>query len=166
MVPCAVARPARFAACASPRLRSSVIASSMLPFASVSAALHSIMPAPVLSRSCFTIAAEISIVVIPVFAFCVLIRTKKAPARRPARDPADSPDLRAGGRGRFPPLRPDRRAEARGLVGGGGFVGARRIFLGDTLLAILPSVVDRVSDLRREQPDRPQRIVVPGDDVV
>ena len=33
--------------------------------ASASAALHSIMPAPVLSRSCFTIAAEISIVVIP-----------------------------------------------------------------------------------------------------
>ena len=64
MAPCAVVRPARLAACASPRLRSSVIASSMLPFASVSAALHSIMPAPVLSRSCFTCAAEISIVAI------------------------------------------------------------------------------------------------------
>ena len=54
LTPCAVARPARLAAKANPRLRSSVTASSMLPSASVSAALHSIMPAPVLSRSCFT----------------------------------------------------------------------------------------------------------------
>ena len=58
-----MARPARLAACARPRLRSSVIASSMLPFASVSAALHSIMPAPVLSRSCFTWSAVISAIV-------------------------------------------------------------------------------------------------------
>jgi hypothetical protein len=38
----------------------------MLPFASVSAALHSIIPAPVASRSFFTIAALISIVAISV----------------------------------------------------------------------------------------------------
>jgi hypothetical protein len=50
------------AADASPRLRSNAIAASMSPFASVSAALHSIIPAPVLSRSCLTIAAVISIV--------------------------------------------------------------------------------------------------------
>ena len=36
---------------ARPRLRSSVVAASMSPLASVSAALHSIMPAPVASRS-------------------------------------------------------------------------------------------------------------------
>ena len=35
------------------------MASSMLPLASVSAALHSIMPAPVMSRSFLTVAAVI-----------------------------------------------------------------------------------------------------------
>src|SRR5687767_7075563 len=63
MTPWAVARPARLAACASPRLRRSVVASSMSPLASVNAALHSIIPAPVLSRSCFTCSAVIAIVV-------------------------------------------------------------------------------------------------------
>jgi hypothetical protein len=38
-----------------------VVASSMLPFASVNAALHSIIPAPVASRSFFTSAAVISV---------------------------------------------------------------------------------------------------------
>src|SRR5215472_17367260 len=37
----------------------------MSPFASVSAALHSIMPAPVASRSFFTCSAEIAIVAMP-----------------------------------------------------------------------------------------------------
>src|SRR4029450_5324307 len=45
---------------ARPRLRRRVVASSMLPLASVSAALHSIIPAPVRSRSFLTVAAVIS----------------------------------------------------------------------------------------------------------
>ena len=59
MRPSVVARPAFFAADASPRLRRIVVASSKSPFPSVSAALHSIMPAPVASRSFLTSAAVI-----------------------------------------------------------------------------------------------------------
>src|ERR671929_23707 len=61
MIPSFVDRPAFLVACARPRFRRIVVASSMFPLASVSAALHSIMPAPVASRSCFTIPAVISI---------------------------------------------------------------------------------------------------------
>ena len=57
MRPSLVARPAFLAAEARPRLRRIVFASSKLPLASVSAALHSIIPAPVWSRSFFTSAA-------------------------------------------------------------------------------------------------------------
>lgn len=54
MSPSLVARPAFFAALARPRFRRMVFASSKSPTASVSAALHSIMPAPVWSRSFLT----------------------------------------------------------------------------------------------------------------
>src|SRR5262245_8195396 len=64
MSPSLVARPAFLAADASPRLRRIVFASSKLPFASVSADLHSIIPAPVWSRSFFTMPAVIAIVVL------------------------------------------------------------------------------------------------------
>src|SRR6266545_3619830 len=70
MSPSDVERPAFFVAAASPRLRSRVVAASRSPFASVSAPLHSIIPAPVASRSFFTIAAVISIVVILVVSSC------------------------------------------------------------------------------------------------
>src|SRR5580658_10324705 len=43
-----------------PRLRSTISASSMSPFDSVRALLHSIIPAPVRSRSCLTRLAVIS----------------------------------------------------------------------------------------------------------
>src|SRR3954451_20147994 len=59
-MPSLVERPAFFVADASPRLRRMVVASSRLPPASARAALHSIIPAPVASRSFFTIAAVIS----------------------------------------------------------------------------------------------------------
>jgi hypothetical protein len=62
--PSRAVRPAFFAALASPRLRRIVLASSKLPFASVSAFLHSIMPAPVWSRSFFTMSAVIAVVAI------------------------------------------------------------------------------------------------------
>src|SRR5438094_9318445 len=54
MSPSLVERPDFLAACARPRLRRIVVASSRLPSASLRAALHSIMPAPVASRSCLT----------------------------------------------------------------------------------------------------------------
>src|SRR3954468_20833855 len=63
MSPSEVARPAFFAALASPLLRRIVLASSKLPLASSRAALQSIMPAPVWSRSFFTSAALIAMVI-------------------------------------------------------------------------------------------------------
>src|SRR4029077_12123320 len=61
--PSAATRPAFFAAFDRPFLRSQSCASCMLPAVSVRAALQSIMPAPVDSRSSLTIAAEIVAIV-------------------------------------------------------------------------------------------------------
>jgi hypothetical protein len=58
--PSAAVRPAFFAAAARPLVRSQSIAASMSPPVSPSAFLQSIMPAPVRSRSSFTVAAVIS----------------------------------------------------------------------------------------------------------
>ena len=60
--PSLVARPAFLAAVARPRLRRMVLASSKSPLASVSAALHSIIPAPVWSRSFFTSVAVMVVI--------------------------------------------------------------------------------------------------------
>ena len=57
--PSAATRPAFLAAFDRPFLRSQSMAFSMSPSVSVSAALQSIMPAPVLSRSSFTMLALI-----------------------------------------------------------------------------------------------------------
>src|SRR5262245_20497872 len=57
MSPSAVMLPALLAAFARPFLRSQSTAGSILPLVSVSAALQSIMPAPVRSRSSLTICA-------------------------------------------------------------------------------------------------------------
>src|SRR5689334_21189019 len=54
-------RPSRFLALARPALRRNSIACSSLPFASVSAFLHSIIPAPVFSRRALTISEVIAI---------------------------------------------------------------------------------------------------------
>jgi hypothetical protein len=59
--PSAATRPAFFAALARPLVLSQSIAASMSPFVSVSAVLQSIMPAPVFSRSSFTICAVMAI---------------------------------------------------------------------------------------------------------
>lgn len=56
-VPSLVARPAFLATAASPRVRSTSTAFSISPSASARAFLHSIMPAPVISRSSFTMEA-------------------------------------------------------------------------------------------------------------
>jgi hypothetical protein len=61
--PSAAVRPAFLSAFAMPFLRSQSTASSRLPLVSASAALQSIMPAPVMSRSCLTCAAEMLIFV-------------------------------------------------------------------------------------------------------
>src|SRR6266480_4736622 len=58
--PAAVSRPARLAALAMPRSRRSTVAFSRSPPDSSRACLQSIMPAPVWSRSSFTIPAVIS----------------------------------------------------------------------------------------------------------
>ena len=57
--PSAAVRPDFLSALEMPLARSQSIAASMSPFVSESAFLQSIMPAPVLSRSSFTCAAEI-----------------------------------------------------------------------------------------------------------
>src|SRR5579875_667354 len=64
MTPCFVERLSFLVAAAMPRLRRITSAASMSPFASTSAFLHSIMPAPVRSRSALTICAVISGIVI------------------------------------------------------------------------------------------------------
>src|ERR1700674_5630239 len=63
--PSAATRPAFFAAFAKPFLRSQSTATSILPSVSVNAALQSIMPAPVFSRSSFTICGVIFAIAIP-----------------------------------------------------------------------------------------------------
>src|SRR5947209_2934624 len=64
MSPSAAMRPAFFAAFASPFLRSQSTANSRLPLVSVRAALQSIIPAPVFSRSSFTI-CEVTLAIVP-----------------------------------------------------------------------------------------------------
>ena len=65
--PSAATRPAFFAAAARPLVRSQSTASSISPSVSLSAFLQSIMPAPVLSRSSFTIAAVIAAMLVTPF---------------------------------------------------------------------------------------------------
>src|SRR6185436_17711718 len=155
-------RPAFFAALARPRLRRIVFASSKSPFASLSAFLHSIMPAPVWSRSFFTMSAVIAVV-----AIAVSPEPKKTPA--PIRGRRLSGELLRGlrgSRGRFAarPLRPPGPARIRFLRGGvlGRFAGV----LGVDRLLHVAAGDHRVGDPRREQPDRAQRVVVAGNDQV
>ena len=92
--PSAATRPAFFAALARPFLRSQSTAPSTSPAVSLSAALQSIMPAPVLSRSSFTIAAVTFAMAVP---SDLMGRPAlgRAPGRRwfsPARRPGTAPD--------------------------------------------------------------------------
>src|SRR5687767_10774899 len=135
------------------------------------------MPAPVLSRSCLTCSAEMfAIVAISVsLIFSVgarravpLHRTNSARAVEAGAGESVVATLRAGGRRRRfdAALRPHRARQAGGGVGGCRFLGALLIFLGDPRLPLLAAAGDRLGNLRREQPDRPQRIVVARDHVV
>src|SRR3954451_2187146 len=165
-MPSLVDRPAFLVADASPRLRRIVVASSMLPFDSVSAALHSIIPAPVASRSFFTMSAVIAMQLsrIPVIAFS---RDYQALyTRTPASDPAGarraSALLNRGGR---------RRLFRAHLSGGAAAPGALVAFVlfGLFRLGGLTDAAaghDRIGNARGEEPDGAQRVVVAGDDEV
>ena len=112
--PSVVSRSARFAAEAIPFSRSSLTAASKSPAVSWSARLQSIIPALVASRSCFTIAAEISVIPRP-------LPRARPPARRQPRLPA---------RRRRPQARPRPRPElpprARPPAGGRAAPASRR----------------------------------------
>src|SRR5512140_1369494 len=84
MRPSAAARPAFFAAAASPFFRSTFSASSMLPFVSVRADLQSRIPAPVFSRSSLMRAVVISIFV-PLMLIGLVPPDRLGPARLPER---------------------------------------------------------------------------------
>src|SRR6478752_9517682 len=88
MRPSFATRPAFFAAVARPRLRRIVFASSTSPLASVRAFLHSIMPAPVWSRSFLTCSA--------VIVAMIVLRTEKC---RPATRAGNEKLLAAGALG-------------------------------------------------------------------
>jgi len=75
--PSAATRPAFLAACASPLVRSQSMAASISPSDSVRAFLQSIMPAPVVSRSSFTIAAVIVVIACPYLRVCA-VRVRKS----------------------------------------------------------------------------------------
>ncbi|CAH1673175.1 hypothetical protein CHELA41_23784 [Hyphomicrobiales bacterium] len=81
--PSAATRPDFFAAFDRPFLRSQSTAASTSPPVSVSAVLQSIMPAPVLSRSSFTIAAlMLAIVILSIVKNRVLTKSMQGAARR------------------------------------------------------------------------------------
>src|SRR5512140_3283417 len=84
--PCLVAREAFLPADAMPRLRRTTSPSVRSPLASTSALLHSIMPAPVRSRSALTNAAVISAIYLYLVPFegGATWRPGRASARLPA----------------------------------------------------------------------------------
>ena len=100
--PSAATRPAFLAALARPFLRSQSTAASTSPSVSLSAALQSIMPAPVFSRSSFTIAAVIFAMAVP---FRSRMRERRRSRRAPGRQsrcrqravPATAPDAPSSG---------------------------------------------------------------------
>src|SRR4030067_3478636 len=73
-MPSLVARPAFFSTFCRPFFRKKSIAFSKLPSASVSALLQSIMAAQVISRSCFTSAAEMAMSLSPYLCILAQIR--------------------------------------------------------------------------------------------
>ncbi len=99
--PSAATRPAFFAAFDRPFLRSQSWAAVMSPEVSVSAALQSIMPAPVNSRSSLTIAAEI--VAIVEYPSCLLAASTARALRHAAISSRECRNLR---KNRWPESRP------------------------------------------------------------
>ena len=158
MRPSLVERPDFLAACASPRLRRMVVASSRSPLASWRAALHSIMPAPVRSRSCLdegggdldamTILSQSRARQVRSGASVLRGRRARRTASLGLLEPGRD-DRRRGRRGVR--ARPWRRAAASAACGRFGDAAARE---------------HRVGDAGREQPDRAQRVVVARNDVV
>src|SRR6185503_15364100 len=161
MMPSLVARPAFLAAVARPFLRSSSRAASASPLASTRADLHSIMPAPVSSRSLRTISAEM---LIDPSSFD---RKRPGPGARARRPGMPSPSASGGGgrdagsRGERPRLGSPAR---RFVLGGSPLVGESTLRRAG--VAHAPSGQHGVGDPSREEPDGPQGVVVAGDDVV
>src|SRR5690606_35372066 len=120
--PSAVTRLAFLSALASPDLRRASAAASMSPLLSVSAFLHSIIPAPVRSRSSLTIEAVIAAMLM------LNLEYGCRAGRGPPSDRMCAPLYRAAWRG----------GVAQRLLGGGGLVVGRRLgsslFLGGLVL--------------------------------
>src|SRR5437763_4473494 len=160
-IPSAVMRPAFLLAVARPFLRRMVRASSMSPLASTSAALTSIMPAPVCSRSSLTIFAVIS--AIDTSATCSGARLGRRRPKRPLLHTQRRRKL-LGNRGRrshhFGRNRFGRhRRFGRSLFG--LVLGSDVPLLGDVV-----ALEHSVGDLLREQADRADRVVVARNDVI
>src|ERR1051325_3811726 len=145
--PSDVTRPAFLPAAASPFLRRILVASSMLPAASVRADFTSIMPAPVCSRSSLTIAAVICVIT------PLLIVGIACGGAAAARHITDLLNRRFGRRGLG---LGDRSPRGLRLV-----LGSDEPFLGHVV-----AFQNGVGHLLREQTDRPNGVVVAGDHVV
>src|ERR1051325_1067831 len=140
MRPWEAVRSARFSAFAMPALRSASTAFSRSPAVSASAFLHSIMPAPVMSRSCLTCSAVI-VMALP----CSL---ERPPAATRGRARGNRDRVVSGARGNPADFGLGRvAAERDGLL-----VGA--------LERDGPRLEHRVRDHPREQFDGAQRVVV------
>src|SRR5438067_293378 len=148
--PSDVTRPAFLLAAASPFLRRILVASSMLPSASVSADFTSIMPAPVCSRSSLTIAAVICVICTSPDV-CGVRRPCRRCWRAAAWPPHSKSDCRFGRR-----RLGDRDGGRFGLV-----LGSDEPFLGHVV-----AFQNGVGDLLREEADGADGVVVPGDHVV
>src|SRR6266571_6058296 len=149
--PSEAARPAFLAAAARPFLRRIWRALSRSPLASTRADLQSIMPAPVSSRSWRTISAEMFMT--SSMKMCLAGTPRDGLARvRPAA---------SGRRGRGSRRRHRPRAGAHGLAGGrASLVGGG---VHPACLAQAPAGQHRVRHPAREEPDRPQRVVIARD---
>src|SRR5262245_36090796 len=166
MRPSLVVRPAFFAALASPRFRRMVFASSKSPCASVSADLHSIMPAPVWSRSFLTISAVIVIAIVACLFLVVVTLYTRTPAREGRRSQTVARDPSVGLRGRTGGLalaaRHPRRLAPRLVARVVAAVGSLDV---GRLLHVAAGKY-RFGNPRREQPDGAKRVVVAWDDEV
>src|ERR1700719_4203766 len=185
-------RPAFLAAAARPFLRSPSTAFSRSPWASVKAALQSIIGAPVRSRNCLTICAVTSMTRSLLWGAAGRGRRAVHADKRKGQIDAGSTDLfatRPAAFGRPAPMmvacRPLGRGRAaraaratrscRGAIlvenrhghPAAGAAGTAVLLLDHHLLFELPRAFDvGVGDARREQPDGADGVVVARDDVV
>src|SRR5438309_2207389 len=168
-MPSAAMRVAFFWAEARPFFRRTTIACSMSPLASVSAFLQSIIPAPVFSRSSFTLVALISIL--------ILFEQKNSRELRERNRRLTFSLHHCGFVRRFDcrlvvarnastfrlGASSERHDDAFILIALIAFIGLRR---GDAFLIYSLAFNDRFRDLRSKETDRSQRVVVTRNHVV